>query len=195
MFIVLICIFIIILVLYITCIRSTSYTIECFYEHCSFLADTGLVCSLEETEEDYIIIRYQETSDDIKKQVINELKKEWEFYSDIYIISNWSDSGMFYVMITPDEKEFIGSVAVDRKQFYPYISQLYVVKSKRKKGYAKKLLTFAEKYTIKLGFDTAKLWCEYDLVKFYEKNGWEVIDKNDDKFIMEKSLNYIKDLD
>jgi GNAT superfamily N-acetyltransferase len=185
MFIALICVFIILLVLYITC---KKYTIESFYQHCSFLADSGLICALEETNDDYIIKRYQETSDNMQKQVINELQKEWEFYNHSYIISNWSDSGVFYVMTTIDEKEFIGSIAVDRKNFYPYISQLYIVESKRNNGYAKILLSFAEKYTIEFGFNTARLWCSKDLIKFYEKLDWIVIEKDKDRYIMEKSL-------
>jgi hypothetical protein len=37
-------------------------------------------------------------------------------------------------MISLDKKSLFGTIAIDRKQFYPFISQLFVIPNKRSFG-------------------------------------------------------------
>ena len=87
------------------------------------------------------------------------------------------------------EKEFVGCIAVDRKNFTPSISQLYVVPKYRKKGYSKRLMEFAIHYVKSMEFHEVKLWCKSDLVEFYEKQGWIFERKaNNDTYVMKQNI-------
>lgn len=155
---------------------------------CSYLADTGMVYALNIINDTYIIKPYQDMSSNIQKQVIEMLSTEWDFYTDRYIKINWNNADIFYIMTTPDQTKFIGSVAVDRKNFNPFISQLYVNPSERKKGYSYILLDIAEEYAKQFHFPTIKLWCNLDMISFYKKLGWTLIEKQDENYIMEKYI-------
>jgi GNAT superfamily N-acetyltransferase len=84
--------------------------------------------------------------------------------------------------------DFIGCVSIDRKQFYPYIGNLYVVPHKRKNGYASVLLRLAEDYTGLLSFTDSRLWCEKHLVKYYQKRGYKIEEQKSDIYYMIKSI-------
>jgi GNAT superfamily N-acetyltransferase len=88
-----------------------------------------------------------------------------------YITENWTGSDILYVMISNDDK-FIGTVAVDRKNFYPYISHLFVDPALRKKGYGERLLDHGIDYARLFKFDAVKIWCEHTLVPYYASKGW-----------------------
>ena len=162
------------------CTIYTSYkNIEQF--QCHFQADAGLICPVSIKDETGEIKPYQDYNENIQKDVIKSLVIEWgDDYNHEFIMREWPSSDALYVM-TNKSGEFVGCIAVDRKQWYPYISQLLIVPSQRKKGYAKKLLSVAEKYIKDMGFDTARLWCEEKLLDYYKKQGWQV-----DEFIEAK---------
>lgn len=142
---------------------------------CQFFADAGMVCPIRVNTDEYDIVPYIETSNSIKEQVIKHMEKEWKYDHD-HIMRNWTSGGsVFYVMYSGNQ--FIGCVSIDRKQFYPYIGNLYVVPDKRKSGYASVLLRLAEDYTELLSFNDSRLWCESHLIEYYEKRGYTIEEK------------------
>jgi GNAT superfamily N-acetyltransferase len=165
---------------------------------CNFHADAGLVCPVKVNAPTFNIIRYQDAIVDVQADVVRHLQKEWG-YNREFIETQWSavTGDVLYVMVgnntghTDNADRFIGCVAVDRKNFYPYISQLYVIEAERKRGHARKLLKAAEEYTRRMGFNTARIWCNTQLVPWYQKQGW-IVDQEQSvapkQILMYKSL-------
>jgi N-acetylglutamate synthase-like GNAT family acetyltransferase len=156
---------------------------------CGYVADQGLVCLLRfyDKENDIAIKPHNECPKDVQSNALQHILKEWnneigKRNSDDYISRNWHDNDVMYIMTK--KNEFIGCVAVDRKQFYVFISHLYVVPNERNKGYSKLLLDIAETYTQKYGMSEARLWCKPDLRKYYETRGYKVENLQDGQYIM-----------
>lgn len=145
---------------------------------CQYQADVGYVCPLNMKQSTSEITPYQKCPKSIQNDVLEHLCKEWgNEYTHEYIERNWATGDIMYVLMIDTEKsgkEFVGSVAVDRKNFTPTISQLYVVPKYRKKGYSKRLIEFAVHYVKTMEFKEVKLWCKPELVDFYENQGWKV---------------------
>ena len=150
---------------------------------CQYQADVGLVCPMIKQQKDVIIKPYAETSPNIQAVVREHLKREFQStllqdpaaFTDEYIRRNWASSDAFYVMTDLASIDFIGCIAVDRKNFYPYISNLYVSPEYRNQGRATQLLDFAEEYIkYHMGFNTSRLWCDEKLVVFYNKRGYKI---------------------
>jgi len=87
-------------------------------------------------------------------------------------------------MTSEDQNKLYGTIAVDRKNFYPYISQLYIVESERCRGLARHLINFSNRYIKSLNFTQSRLWCENKLVEYYTKLGWFFEGKQNDLNIM-----------
>ena len=164
------------------------------YSLCKYIGDTGLVCPMVYQSEDVKIIPYQECSQEVKQSVCQHVYKEWKAEAKLsipeethdYISSNWSSGDIFYVLLL--RNTFLGCVAVDRKQFYPFMSHLYIHPLYRGNGYGKFLLTFCEQYVKQLQFDEIRLWCNSDLIGYYKKLGYDVIENKSGKSIMVKKL-------
>ncbi len=85
-----------------------------------------------------------------------------------------------YVAIYRDTfqaSQVIGTVGISTKDFNLHISNLFVLPQWRRKGFGKQLLVFAENRCKSLGLSTANLWCDEDLVSYYEDAGWLKQDK------------------
>jgi hypothetical protein len=137
------------------------------------------------------IIPYENTPLNIKKQVCNMLNHEFGtsdlFYNDDYITSNWKYANIFYVVM--NKNSLLGTIAIDRKNFYPCISQLCIVPSKRSLGLGKYLIEFANKYIKSMGFDKSRLWCKEELIPYYQKLNWSIENQIDDSnYIMTYDL-------
>jgi len=157
----------------------------------SYQADVDFFCPQMLETNLYYIIPYDLTKGHIRKELINMLNSEWENYSDEFILSNWQNQDIFYVLVSNIEDsqgEFIGTIAIDRKMFYPFISQLYINKKYRSLGYAKILIDFANQYIKSMGFDESRLWCDEELIPFYKKLGWIIEKMSDNKYVMVKSF-------
>ena len=87
-------------------------------------------------------------------------------------------------MTSEDNTMLYGTIAIDKKNFYPFISNLYIVLEQRSKGLGNFLLKFANKYIKSLQFTQSRLWCENKLVPFYTNLGWEIESKKDELNIM-----------
>ena len=151
-------------------------------DKCTYQWDSGYVCPSSKETDTYKILPYSKHDDATKKDAIDHLSAFWTewTYDHNFIEANWGKDDMFYIMVSKDavskDGRFLGTVAIDRKNFYPFISQMYVVPSERRKGLATELLRFGEDVTMSMGFDTAKLWCEKHLVPWYEKRGYQAED-------------------
>jgi len=159
---------------------------------CKFKDDTGWVCPIHYNEKGKKILPYQECSKDIQKRVCKHLFNEWSEESKLddidethyYITRNWKSGDILYILIDDDKDQLLGFVAIDRKQFYPFISHLFVVPSHRKNGYGKLLMDFSIEYIKAIEFTDARLWCKRSLVPYYENYGWEILDEKNPKTIV-----------
>ena len=181
------CIFLI----FILCLPNTH--IENFDAMCSFQADVGKICPIHIITAEYTIQVYQNHEQTIQEELLSYLQDEWNNedtnYTHQYIVTNWPDANAFYIMTNTNTGSLIGSIAVDRKNFLPFISNLYILPEYRKKGYASVLLQTAEDYIKSMGFTEAHLWCKESLITYYQKRGYEIENsKNETKIVMVKYL-------
>ena len=123
-----------------------------------FKADIGNVYPLIVTEGDYVIRPYVECPPDVKAATSTALLGEWaKLATPEYIATNWCDSDVLYVLTHLDA--FVGCAVIDRKQFHPIISHLFVKQEHRKQGHAQRLLATIYEYVRSMGFSYVKLWC------------------------------------
>lgn len=135
-----------------------------------FKADGGLVGPLAAPG----FQAYQQCSAQIKDVLLPQLASEWSDLTDTFIRARWSGgSDIFYVLTDTQDGSFIGTVAVDRSNFYPYISNLYVTPARRRAKFGKALLDHGIAFTKSMGFPDARLWCKPELVSWYESMGWK----------------------
>ena len=137
--------------------------------HCP--ADIGTITALQVDTPNFKILPFKKVRPDIQEIVATKLKSLNPKMSKHYITENWNGSDIMYVMISNDDK-FIGTVAVDRKNFDPYISHLFVDPTVRKKGYGERLLDHGIDYARLFKFDAVKIWCADTLVPYYASKGW-----------------------
>ena len=137
--------------------------------HCH--ADLGTITALQVESSNYKILPFKKVHPDMQEIVATKLKSLNPKMTKHYILENWIGSEIMYVMISKDDK-FIGTVAVDRKNFEPYISHLFVDTVFRKKGYGERLLEHGIEYSRLFKFEDVKLWCVDSLVPYYASKGW-----------------------
>lgn len=142
--------------------------------HCQYQADAGEVCPLIVTASDYDIKPFNHHSAAVQDATVAALNREWpDSFTRDSVARYFAYTDTMYVM-TDKSGDFIGAVAVDRKKFFPFISNLYVRPEQRGKGRSQRLLDVAEAYAASFGVTTVKLWCEPRLIPFYEKRGYRV---------------------
>lgn len=117
-----------------------------------------------------------------KEKAIQYFWKQWgsesnfKFYEDcmIHSLNGKKNLPNFYIGL--EKEEIVGSYAlltndiISRQDLYPWFACLYVNESKRKKGYAEKLLNHALAQAKKMGYN--ELYLSTDLINFYERKGW-----------------------
>lgn len=141
---------------------------------CEYKADTGYTCPLVVSDGKFTVQPFSESGEKAMIAASQALKKEWgNQYSIEYISKMWEGTDVLYIMTNRDGS-FVGCVAVDRKQFVPVLSHLYVDSRVRNNGHAKKLLQVIDEYVKVLGFNEIKLWCDPKLRRFYESVGWQL---------------------
>ena len=107
-----------------------------------------------------------------------------------FITKNFVAGDIFYILT--QSNDFIGCVALDRKNFYPYLTHLYVRPDHRKQGYARLLVDFI-RYICRMQRDAdVRLNCSLELYDFYNKLGFVLEessenDKNESNRIIMKS--------
>lgn len=104
-----------------------------------------------------------------------------------FLSSDWSNGDELYVL--QQTQNFVGCVAVDRKNCFPFVSHLFVETNQRQKGYAKAMLMFVGKVASLHGFHDVSLWCKPELQAFYEKLAWQQEGRQNGLVIMKKIIN------
>lgn len=151
-----------------------------------FKADGGFVGPLAAPG----IFAYQQCDAAIKQIATGFLVAEWDMLTDAFIRSKWpGGSDIFYVVVDQVTKEFIGTVAVDRVNFHPYISNLFVVPGKRGQGHGKRILEHGIAFTKSMNFPDARLWCKKELLPWYLSMGWVQDGIQDDVILMRKACS------
>jgi GNAT superfamily N-acetyltransferase len=165
-------------------------------KQCTFAADIGYICPLKFTMEDTSIVAFLDCPSCVQNKVAHALLMEWGNTLEIdsvakalkLVMNQWASSDIMYVMTM--DSNLVGFVAVDRKNFFPCISHLYVHPDYRGNGYSAMLLAIAETYIAHMHFNEAQLWCKPNLVEFYKKNGYtesKIVDAN--TIVMKKPLD------
>jgi len=106
--------------------------------------------------------------------------KNYEFFHSI--VSHSTDKqNLPQTFVAIENGEPIGTIGiwrcdmVSRQDLFPWLSALYVVPEYRNNGVGRKLQDHLIKYVKELGFE--KLYLYTDIKNYYEKNGWELIDR------------------
>jgi GNAT superfamily N-acetyltransferase len=131
----------------------------------------------------YNIRPYQETTSSMQQSVVDHIKRDVNSgYSSALITSIWpGNAKVFLVMTDATDSELIGTVAIDNL----YISNLYVVPSKRKQGFGEILMRSAEKRA----HGQAELHCKGEHLRYYTKLGWTMKTYvGDDTYLMTKTI-------
>lgn len=137
------------------------YSLRQAVSSCHFYSDSG-----------YVIRPWAAVPTDLQLQTVSALTKEWgPGYSIEQISGTWHSEDTFYVMASR-EGDFLGCVALDRKQLYPFVTNLLVAPEHRRNGYAEALLNVCEQHASDMGFTEVHLWCDLELVPFYVRLGW-----------------------
>lgn len=163
----------------------------------AYTSDGGAVHTLTAHGPDFLIVPYTKVSSSIGLEMQQLLVKEFgERYFDDKALKEVCDNGsdMMYVMTTnTSPRKLIGCIAVNRKQFYPFVTDLCVVPDSRNKGHARALMTLVEEYVKTLGYTVIMLHCTENLVVVYEKLGFCVDHGHDqgEYCVMSKNLVYI----
>jgi len=191
------------------------------YVGCTSVFDIGTVCPRSATYEMYDdrsirhyrrlnITPYQRCGADVRAAVARHLLAEWgegnkvgtEAESAAMIERRWGSGAdvMYVAALDEDEQQqqLVGVVGVDRLQFLPVISHLYVVPEFRGKGHSARLLDIAEDYVrLDLRFREVYLWCEPRLTGMYAARGYvvapEMGDKSSSAVVMRLDLKRVRD--
>jgi GNAT superfamily N-acetyltransferase len=178
---------------------------DCIYMRCydmgGYTADSsdlvtpligiGSTIVLEGVEQ-WSIKPFQKHDESVAASVVAELKEEWSSLTEDTIRREWPGSSDAFYVLVDSENSVIGTVAVDRKHFHPFISNLFVVPSRRSKGWSRVLLNHAQHFIQSvLQFNEARLWCVPALCPYYERMGWS----RDLKDIKERNEKKDKDKD
>ena len=138
-------------------------------------------------------------SDKLKLAVASSLLDTWgselgintKFDMYTFLEKHWNVAGdaVLFVLVSHAEV-LLGCVAVDRKNFFPFVGNLYVVPERRREGFGARLLAFAEEYIRHdMRFDRARLWCHEPMCDYYERAGYCIESNDGSKHVMVKILN------
>jgi len=159
-----------------------------------YKADTGRVCPLIAAfpGSDLAVAPFVECSPEVQAEACAYLAAEWgDVLTHDYIVKEFGHSDVMYVM--SERGRFVAAAAVDRKNFYPFISHVFVRPDMRGRGHARAMLDVGHEYAGRMKFSVVKLWCFESLVPFYERMGYEregaeKDDKGRDVVVMTKQL-------
>lgn len=145
--------------------------------------DIGYIAPYYLKTDKFNIIAFNNVKKELRTKLINLLNNEFEnIFSEQYIRYNWVGIEIFYVMISPDNNELIGCIALDNKNGFICLSNLYITEENRNKGYGKLLLEYIYMYIKRLGYNNVRLWCKDNLVSYYK--GWRKETKIDNNNIL-----------
>lgn len=114
------------------------------------------------------------------------LCKEWETHDNIEFFKSILNHSLIktslpQTFIALNDGKPVGTIAlwrcdmVSRQDLFPWLSAFYVIPNYRNKGIGKRLQSYLLSYTKDLGYKEIYLYT--DLENYYEKTGWEYIDR------------------
>ena len=139
-----------------------------------YKADTGRVCPLIATfpGTDIVVSPFVECSPELQADACAFLAAEWgDVLTVDHVAKEYGHSDVMYVM--SERGRFLAALAVDRKNFYPFITHVLVRPDMRRRGLARAMLAVGHEYAARMKFSVVKLWCFERLVPFYERMGYE----------------------
>jgi GNAT superfamily N-acetyltransferase len=161
-----------------------------------FAADVGFLSNYAYADERAgVFIRpFADVPPDAQRQACESNYEEWkdkltdthsaaEFKA--YVEQSWTRGDAFYVVLS-DGGGFMGTAALDRKNFLPFVSHLFVAPAYRKRHIATLALDFLQHTSSHMGFKELRLWCEPSLEPFYTRLGWEHEADNDGVKVMRR---------
>lgn len=160
--------------------QPATTAVEKLKTECHYQADVGYVCPLVAKRTDGIDIKpYQLCPPEVRKVAVQSLFNEWKTEMHVstpeecetQLIGGIASGEILYIMYK--DNTFIASAYIERKKFFPFISNLFVHPNHRKHGYARDMLAHCLHHIKMIGFTEARLWCSKDLVPFYNHLGWK----------------------
>lgn len=144
---------------------------------------------------------FAECSSDIQDQVAATLFEEWRAdlakqavqspadFKDMILknFATWNTAKAAFLIFFEELPQkaigqhipFLGTISFQytiASAFSPCFANLYIHPARRKHGYGKILVGFAERYMKKKRMKRLYLWCHEHLVAYYEKQGYAVIE-------------------
>lgn len=158
-------------------------------ERSEYLADVGYVAPYYLKTNKFNIIPFEKVNKNLRTLLIELLNIEFEkefnqTYNEQFIRQKWTGVQVFYIITNREQDKLIGSIAIDNKNYFPCISNLYILLEYRNQGYATFLLNYANKYIKSLGLNLSRLQCNDRMLEFYEKKGWIFEQKYNNNNIM-----------
>ena len=91
----------------------------------------------------------------------------------------WKATKAALFVFTDADAPFVGTVSVEYSltaTYAPCIANVYVHPKLRRFGFGGVLMTFAERFLKRQAMSAAYLWCDPELVGYYEKRAYKVVD-------------------
>lgn len=170
-------------------VRCSIRAAQEHFENCHFYADSGYLCPIHVDTDRYSVRPWDEVTSALQRLTVAALTSEWgPGYSVQQITNTWHSSDTFYVMAS-HAGGFMGCVALDRRQLYPFVTNLFVAPEHRNQGNAGVLLDVCERHASAMKFTEIRLWCDAHLVPFYVHLGWVPEQELDGKTVCVKALS------
>lgn len=177
-----------------TATAITKTTTEQLKTECHYQADVGYVCPLVAKRTDGIDIKpYQLCPPEVRRTAVQSLFDEWKTEMHVstpeecetQLTGGIASGELLYIMY---KRDFIAAAYIERKKFFPFISNLFVHPDHRRHGYARDILEHCLHHIKMIGFTEARLWCSKDLVSFYNHLGWKEENVDGETHVMVRSI-------
>jgi GNAT superfamily N-acetyltransferase len=167
-----------------------------------FAADIGFLSNYAYADERAgVFIRpFADVPPDVQREACESNYQQWkdkltdthsaaEFMA--YVEKNWTRGDVFYVVLSCGGR-FIGTAALDRLKFNPFVSHLFITPAYRKRHIATLALDFLQHTAAHMGFKELRLWCEPELEPFYKRLGWQYEADNNGVKVMKRLQHHAK---
>ncbi len=169
---------------------------------CGYVSDGGYTCPLTLKDGDLTVLPYPDAPEQAKQDARallcqhlgSAMKVDSEKDILAYILKHFSCATDVLYVLTRDT-EAIGTVSVDRKNFFPSIGHLAIREDMQRKGHGSMLVQFAEQCILYQQFNEARLWCDASdagLASFYTRLGYEAYDTQNNNTMYIKTLRRAK---
>lgn len=119
------------------------------------------------------VLTYRDILPYLKKQVQTHLHTQWSSqpYDEAHISTVWAKPHVFLVLV--ENNNLVGTMGITLSN-RPYISNLYIVESYRRKGLASTLLAHVERTLKDHGYTVSTLACYEELLQYYAQKNYTI---------------------